>query len=64
MISKKAQKLIDELNALWKENGSKWSKAYEDRLYSLTEEEAELLSSSYFESKDAVFHWSNVKSCY
>ena len=64
MVSKKAQKLIDELNKLWKDNGNKWSDAYENRLMSLTEEEAELLTTSYFESEDAVFHWNNVKSCY
>lgn len=64
MIDTKTQKLVDELNALWKKNGSKWSQEYEDKLYSLTEEEVELLSSSYFESEDVVFHWSNLKACY
>ena len=63
-MNAKAKKLINELNELWQKNGGKWSKEYEDRLYGLTEDETELLSSSYFESEDAVLHWSNVKSLY
>lgn len=64
MVSKKAQKLINELNELLKKENGKCQGAYEKRLLSLTEEEAELLSISYFESDDAVEHWSHVKALF
>ena len=64
MINAKAQKLIDELKKVWKDNGNKWSDAYENRLMDLTTDEVELLFSVWRESDDASRIISDWKSCY
>ena len=71
-MNSKAKKLINELNALYKKEQEENKQthdygkvsAYENRLLSLTEEEIELITSSYFESEDAQLHWKNIKACY
>jgi hypothetical protein len=62
MISKKLQKLIDELNEVEKNDKSKWKEAYSKRLQKLTTDEVELLFSGVRESEDAWHHAHEWKS--